>query len=375
MLSALKNFFVTFLVAAIVFGSAAYFAAQFLTTTITGIFDAESSELDSILNPPSNPVETPAATENTHTGTDEPPEDAIQGTSFNMLFIVTDYQPDIFNDYLPSNDSLSEMEENKENTVGILSTKYRRPRAFVTLLVRADKERNEFTFTVFPAPMRVLTSSGYQNMADLYNLYGRDFIISEVAALTGLNIDYYMLLNITELSEIVSGLGGISMYLSKDLYYNGKIATNVKPNGEEADLLPLLYSIGKNTIDGPGAVALLMNENYSSGVAERSATIITMFTEIMNKLTAMTKTEFTAFYDKICENAWVDTTFTTNNLTESLDLIYAWNQEDFTKKTLDYPGRFVSPTETDAAYYEPNKTEGVALFKNYRRIFDTGLSN
>jgi len=39
MLSAFKNFFVTFLIAAIVFGAVGYFATRFLTDTITGIFD------------------------------------------------------------------------------------------------------------------------------------------------------------------------------------------------------------------------------------------------------------------------------------------------------------------------------------------------
>ena len=63
MLSAFKNFFVTFLISALVFGAAAYFATQFLTETISGIFDAESSELDHILNPGTDTAVTPPVTE------------------------------------------------------------------------------------------------------------------------------------------------------------------------------------------------------------------------------------------------------------------------------------------------------------------------
>ena len=50
MLSAFKNFFITFLIAALVFGAAAYFATRFLTDTISGIFDMEANELDQILH-------------------------------------------------------------------------------------------------------------------------------------------------------------------------------------------------------------------------------------------------------------------------------------------------------------------------------------
>ena len=83
MLSAFKNFFVTFLIAALVFGAGAYFAAQFLTDTITGIFDAEASELDEILNPSQNP--TPSVTEpvDPSAGTQTPAEELEGGNSMN----------------------------------------------------------------------------------------------------------------------------------------------------------------------------------------------------------------------------------------------------------------------------------------------------
>ena len=370
MLSAFKNFFVTFLIAALVFGSVAYFATRFLTDTITGIFDAEENELDQILNPTTDsgavtsaPVTEPPVKPDTPN-----PEDVIQGESFKMLFIVTDYQPDIFNDYLPSDDQLAAMQNDPSVTTGVLGTAYRRPRACAVLLLRADKERSEFTFTAFPSAMRVSTSSGEQSMADLYNLYGRDFIVSEVASLTGLEIDYDLLLNITELSDIVTELGGIPMYFSKELYYNGRISTTVKPSDEDKDFLPLLYGIGKNNVDGPGAVALLMNEDYSTGVAERCVTLVTFFTELLNKLTAMSEADLTAFYDNLCEDALIDTTFTVKELVSHADLIYAYTREDFKKTTLSYPGRFVAATETSEAYFEPNTKEGLALFKKYRPL-------
>ena len=369
MLSAFKNFIVTLLVAALVFGVAAYFATRFLTDTITGIFEQESDELDQILNPTTT---APAVTE-TNTPTPVPPEnepDPVAGDSFNMLFIVTDYQPDIFSDYLPTDADLAALSKQEEIPLGILSASYRRPRACAVLLVRADKERREFTVTVFPSLTRVLTASGNQTLDNLYNLYGRDYIVSKASAMTGLPIDYSLMINITEVSDVVAELGGFSMYISRDLYYNGSVSTSVRPTGEEEQLLPKLYSIGSNNVDGPGAVALLMNEEYASGadVAAHNSVLITMFTEIMNKLTAMEGAAATAFYEKLCEDALIDTNFSPTEFVDRLELIFAWRDETFHRTSLEYPGRFVPATPEETAYYEPNTPAGVALFRNYRRI-------
>jgi len=370
MLSAFKNFIVTLLVAALVFGVAAYFATRFLTDTITGIFEQESDELDQILNPTTTSA--PTVTE-TNTPTPVPPEnepDPVAGDSFNMLFIVTDYQPDIFSDYLPTDADLAALSKQEEIPLGILSASYRRPRACAVLLVRADKERREFTVTVFPSLTRVLTASGNQTFDNLYNLYGRDYIVSKASAMTGLPIDYSLMINITEVSDVVAELGGFSMYISRDLYYNGSVSTSVRPTGEEEQLLPKLYSIGSNNVDGPGAVALLMNEEYASGadVAAHNSVLITMFTEIMNKLTAMEAAAATAFYEKLCEDALIDTNFSPTEFVDRLELIFAWRDETFHRTSLEYPGRFVPATPEETAYYEPNTPAGVALFRNYRRI-------
>ncbi len=369
MLSAFKNFIVTLLVAALVFGVAAYFATRFLTDTISGIFEQESDELDQILNPTTSaPAVTETNTPPTVTPVDEP--ESVAGDSFNMLFIVTDYQPDIFSDYLPTDADLAAMSKQEEIPLGVLSASYRRPRACAVLLVRADKERREFTVTVFPSLTRVLTASGNQTLDNLYNLYGRDFIVSKVSAMTGLPVDYSLMINITEVSDVVAELGGFSMYISRDLYYNGSVSTSVRPTGEEEQLLPKLYSIGSNNVDGPGAVALLMNEEYVSGadVAAHNSVLVTMFTEIMNKLTAMEGAAATAFYEKLCEDALIDTNFSPTEFVDRLELIFAWRDETFHRTSLEYPGRFVPAAAEETAYYEPNTPAGVALFRNYRRI-------
>ena len=365
MLSAFKNFFVTFLIAALVFGAGAYFAAQFLTDTITGIFDAEASELDEILNPSQNP--TPSVTEpvDPSAGTQTPAEE-LEGDSFNMLFIVTDYQPEMFRDYLPAGEALDKLEKEEKQT-NILGASYRRPRACAVLLVRADKERGEFTLTSFPSNMSISTPSGNQPMAELYNLYGTDFILSEVSALTGLHIDHYLLLNVTELYQIVTELGGITMDIRRPLYYNGLVSTIVKPDEKDKDILPQLYQIGRTEVNGAGAVAIITNEEYPDDKVDYRNTLVTdFFHAFMTKLLTKSEAELSAFYDSICEKAWVETTFTTKDLVAQTALIYTFGSDKFKTTVLNYPGKFITATETDAARFEPNETAGLKLFKPYR---------
>ena len=368
-MSALKNFVITCLIAALIFGSVAYFATQFLTDTITGIFDAEKNELDDILH--SSTPDTTPVTEPTDPGITDPSTDrVIEGDSFNMLFIVTDYQPDIFHDYFPSDDDLADMENDEATFTGLLGTPFRRVGTCATVLLRADKERKEFTFTVFPSVMRVTTSAGSVSGSDLYSLYGRDHIVSRVSAMTGLSIDYYLVVNVTELSQIISNMGGINMYLTSDLYYNGQIATTQKPAPGEEDLIPLLYTIGNNDIDGAGATALMMHNEMDSAaaVSARNTFLVNFLTAVMDKLTAMPETELTAFYDDICANAMVDTTFAVPDFISEISLIYAWNDPSFQKTTLEYPGRYVAATDSAAGYFEPNIDQAIHLFKNYRPL-------
>ena len=375
MLSAFKNFFITFLVAALIFGAIAYFATQFLTETISGIFDSESNELDSILNPTPSNTESP---DNTNTpGTDDrpvtDPEEEITGESFNMLFVVTDYQPDMFTDYRPDAETLGQMQnESAADHFGVLSAPFRKTRAVSVVLLRADKERREFTYTVFPAATRITTSSGDHTLGDLYELYGLDFIINTVSGISGLTVDYHLAVNVTELYEIVNAMGGFHLYFTKELYYNGFVATSEKPSPETANNPPLLYDIGKNTVDGSGVIALMMWDDTTSAAThtERNTLLVNTLSAILEKLTSLPEAEFTALYDRICTEGWVETTFTPKDLVAQIELIYKIKDESFIKKTLDYPGRFIAATETADAYFAPSTGSAITLFKNYRKIVE-----
>ena len=93
-LVSLRNFFITFLIALLIFGVCAYFITGFVSDSVINLINggnvAETTE----------PVE-----EDNHGGDEEAikPIDGeeIKGESFNILLVGTDYRPSLNKDYHP----------------------------------------------------------------------------------------------------------------------------------------------------------------------------------------------------------------------------------------------------------------------------------
>ena len=166
MLSAFKNFAVTFVIAAVVFGIVGYFATRFVTATVSDILDSEITELDSIL---SAETETESGTqsgaegsESSSSDTENPAaEQTPAGESFAFLVITSGYRPELFRDYLPTTADLDSLRSKiagyvtASDSFGVLSKRYRERQATSITLVRADKERREYTYTYISPDTRV----------------------------------------------------------------------------------------------------------------------------------------------------------------------------------------------------------------------------
>ncbi|MGN1408661.1 MAG: hypothetical protein ACI4XJ_00640, partial [Eubacteriales bacterium] len=97
MLSAFKNFGVTFLISALLFGIAAYFATGLVTNTVGEMLEDENVELNEIIQ--NEDASQAGETENTQQT--NPNVKVPAGESFNFLIAVTDARPDYYTDYQP----------------------------------------------------------------------------------------------------------------------------------------------------------------------------------------------------------------------------------------------------------------------------------
>ena len=60
---------------------------------------------------------------------------------------------------------------------------------------------------------RVFTSAGYKLLGDLYYCFGEQYFVEKVSALTGISIDYYYFMNVTEAPEIIKRVGEFTVCL------------------------------------------------------------------------------------------------------------------------------------------------------------------
>jgi len=242
MLSALKNFGVTFLIAAMLFGILAYFATGFVTSTMNSIMTAEEDELSEIMQNESNQTLINAETESTES--QSPSAEKIpEGESFNFLIITTDYRPDLYNDYQPTLEKMYNTTDwysvSASDTRGCLSGDYRPLNVVSIVLVGVNKEAGQYTYTYFSPETQVYTSSGHHKLSDVYNFYGKQTIAEHIHAMTGLPIRYTLLLNAYNYDELIALCGTPVIQLSKDIYqtadmtYTTQVETTVEHIGDD----------------------------------------------------------------------------------------------------------------------------------------------
>ena len=296
MLSALKNFGVTFLISAALFGIIAYFATGFVTSTVSSILDKEDEELDSIIQNDPSGEDTGNDTPGTPGTEDEIPE----GESFNFLILTTDYRPDLNNDYQPTLETMKGhnwYNTPPEDTMGSLSTDYRKEEVSSIVLVRVDKERRQFVYTYFTPEMQVYTTIGYHTLSDVYTLYGKEAVAEHIHAMTGLRVKYTALVNGYNFDELINVLGAVTVNNPKDIYRDGsgeytmQYETAVEmtgPNGGKwTERYPNTWIMGsgENELDGEEMYTVLTVEERSGAEMEAKKNVVI---EILQKyLTAL----------------------------------------------------------------------------------------
>ncbi len=273
MLSAFKNFFITLLIAALIFGLIGFFTTKYLSDIITDILDGNNSGTP-VINAP----------DETDDEGDKVPDDlkVPDGESFTMLFVGTDYRPDLYTNYYTTleefqkivdeaKDKATETEDTKKsdkddkktNTEkadatekaetkkaddtttsksrakdepaeikepdSVLKTEIRYIRATWIVLVRADKENREYVSCYISPETAVNAPCGESDLGEVYGLYGLNTLTEFVSAMTGLEIDYRFVLDGEHQKKIADVLGGVEFELDSNIYSSKEEYLSVQP--------------------------------------------------------------------------------------------------------------------------------------------------
>lgn len=397
MLSALKNFFITLLIAAALFGVIAYFATQFVTATVSDILDDEDAALESIMT--QEKPETGVAGEGV--SGDAGNKEDILGKSFSFVVVASGYRPELFSDYQPTVEQLRDKIGNFQtasDSYGILSADYREKQATAVLLIRMDKERKQVTYTYISPETRVFTSTGYHTLGEVYTYYGYQRVGEYVTSLTGIAVDYTFLLDGYNFDEFLSLLGTVQVNNPKDIYAEGKIHTTRSENTrvrKNADGTETVDHFSNSLVLSAGSVEFnqyasnilnTLKERSSPDIEAKGSYCVSLAKSYMEKLSNMDTAEFRSAMEGLLilsekENAintWhqngsvstepatpvLESNFTVDDIDRVYELIHA--SAGFTTEVIPYPGNYVTATENVDAYFNPNLKTAIKNFLPYR---------
>ncbi len=348
MLSGLRNFALTFLISAVIFGLLAWaivgFVVDMLQETIpTGdnkpVTDGVSDTTDTTPNDTTPGVDT-GDTSDTQDTTDEPLEEVI-GDTFTMLLVGTDYQPEIFDDY--------DYEEKWEGE-GFPDKRNRKWGADMIILLRVDKEDRQFIFCPIPRNTRVLVNGSHMQLGDVISERGIDFLCGMVSSLTGLNIDYYTRIDVGSIATAIDLIGTVEYNIPEDMLYS-----------DPAQDLEIDLKAGPTELDGAAAAQLLRYVGYENGATERMNVTVELCKAILAKFTSV---EYLDKADELYEalKDHVETTFTLDDLLNNLELIFAYSK--FETTTESYPG--YNKVYDGITYFEPSLKNALKKFEAYK---------
>lgn len=342
MLSAFRNFAITFLISVLIFGLIAWvIVGNIVMPALTGSLSSETETDDAIYIPGTSGnapdgLYYPVTPDGSSDGTAQLPDiedSSISGSSFNFLIIGSDYQPELFDDYNYEAEWLA----NPDN-VGFPDKSDRVWGADTILLVRVDKENREFVFCSIPRNTRISVGSEYMQLGEVFSSRSIEFFLGKVRELTGLEVDYYAHITVGSIANIVDAVGGVTYYVPEDMVYSDPVQ-NLEINLKKGTL---------TNMSGAQAAQLLRYAGYENGNAGRMNTAVEFVKAVLAKFTNVTylaKAE--NLFNQVRNN--IQTNFTVDALTSNLDLIFSYPK--FQAVTVNYPG--TTRASGGVEYFEP----------------------
>ncbi|MCQ2428061.1 MAG: LCP family protein [Clostridia bacterium] len=383
MLSSVKNFFLTFILALLVFSAAAYLAVNLVIANINGSLDNKD-----------NPSGETSETQPDSGGSHKPPAFEIGdgGESLNVLIVGCDYRSGVFADYdedvlfkrlgiekperdlmpppndlaLPAGAGGILSDRLVENSDGIripgdklafiggfYGVSYRKPETDTVILLRFDKERSHISYTVFDTDAFVVVNGSYCRLSEIFADYGLEALRDKIHSMTGIIIDRTAMLTCESFPAVIDALGGVNFYVPCDMKYDdysGNVHIDMKS--------------GRQQLNGQKALQVLMYNSYSDGINSRQRTTMNFVQSFISNLTVITN--YLRMGDLIkAVDGMIDTDLTTEDLKNSVDMLFKCAKTTVEISAVTTPGNV--PGKTDVRIYDENAT--INAFAGYKRKF------
>lgn len=279
---------------------------------------------------------------------------SLEGESFNLLIIMTDYAPEKFDDYSP---------EAVKNIFGTeISSKgdadklqgYRKIYAEDMALLRFDKERGELTYTLIPGNTLVSVGGVKTCLEEIPAFYGTEYLVDKVHALVGVEIDTYVLVTPESAADALDYIGEITYTVACDMSYQDSergISINVKA--------------GSQKLDGEKTVEMLRFDNYKAIGTSRNTTTIGYLKRFVNKIKGdFTYEQLRAIIIDVLDSENIVSNFNIGGADEAIKLFSYVG--DLEVVALDLVGQ--EQTVGSDKYFWLDEAATLEKFEQYRKI-------
>lgn len=328
-MSAVRNFLITLLISLLIFGLIAFAILQFANSAFGPSGNKNNGSGDNGEQVTTTPPDLPP-----------PPDglDEVNGESMTVLFICTDYLPDVYSDY----EYADKRPDGFDGEVREIETE-------TIILARTNKETGEVIYCPIPANTQITINGHTASLKKLYYRKGIDALREQITALTGLPIDSHAIITLDGLSSIVDELGGIEYHIPEDI-------SCVDPD----EKLEIDLKAGNQTLDGKSAKDMVRYWYYSgSDVSGRAATNF-LKAVIKKFMVSVPMSDAATAYIKYTN--YISTDFTINKLNDQAELIFAYPK--LTIRDYIYPGT-TSGAGVDAVF-TPNVSKATEFFDAYK---------
>ncbi len=362
MVKALRKFGIAFAVSTVILGIAALIIMSLIDDVLTGSFNKDDDELSHILNDDTEEEE-----KKNEAPADENPLSTLDGDSFTVLAVMTDYRPDVY-EYIPKIDTESSSADDKNEEPGLFLKDLKEWGAAKICLVKCSKETGSYVFVPISPLTKVSTPAGPSRIYNVLSDYGTEYFKTKIEVLTGLKIDRYAIMDCTEITNFVATFGAVWCPVPCEVFSNGveyvsaTAATAAKVKNP-SDVYTRLLEVCEDYI-GPSSMGLLLFKDYTNGIDDELTVSAGYAKGCMANFKKLTEEGVLSSYWSSLKPYFKETDIDESFLSSHNALIGAYSDE--LAKTVTIQGIFKSIDDDGAPVFEVDGSRTVDALKDYR---------
>ena len=217
------------------------------------------------------------------------------------------------------------------------------------IFVTVSENKKSFVYMSLPCRMEVSVDNETMFLGDVYGKKGIDYLCERVTGLTGIKVNYYAVVALEDMADIIDELGGVEYSVPVNMNYTdhkGKLTIDI--------------TRGYQKLTGEEAVNMLRYRGDS--FRDRGIRNVDFIKTLVRELTASDlKPEAADTYLKLADH--VATNFGQADLVKYMDVIWAYSE--YTEISLDYPGKYAT-NDDGYTVYRPDTEAAYTMLADYK---------